>query len=246
MGLDIVSVTLFPQTERKALGFKEQSQQVQVPTSSDGSRQMLVSSLITVLTRQFPKFAPHVNSCHVGRGPDTANSELLQRDGRLFPGDSISVHIVPPAPELPAPAGSARRQPTEYDRLSKPLVLTLCDYQAPGGSWPMPLPPTSVLLASSGFAHDHATAKLLLSGTKCFWVIPGVILAGPTPDNGHTVRRILETGVRAFVDLRAMGEGEEYEEMVRFHYAEMVAESARRPPPFLFSLARAPSRSAPQ
>ena len=224
MGVDIVSILVYPQSERRFMGFTEtEAQLVQVPTSSDGSRQMLVSSLLTVLTKQHPNFAPHVAACHIARGVGTGNAELLPRDARLFPGDSITVHIVPRAPEQVRPSGVKRRHPTDFDRLSKPLVLTLCNYKAPVDGWPAPLPPTSVLLASSGFAHDHAQSKLLLSGTKCFWTIPGCILAGPTPTSGHMVRRILDTGVRAFVDLRAMGEGEDYEERIRYHYAEMVS-----------------------
>ena len=109
MGADIVSVLLFPQTERAYMGFHEhESQMVQVPTSSDGSRQMLVSSLIAVLTKQHPNFAPHANACHVARGMDTGHTELLPRDARLFPGDSISVHMIPRAPEQLPSTGAKR------------------------------------------------------------------------------------------------------------------------------------------
>ena len=218
-----VSVLLYPRQQRVALGFKQDAPQlVLVPTGPDGTRHMLVSSLLQLLAKQQPKFAPYWEVCHVARGSETdRSSELLARDAYLNAGDHVAIHIIPGAPE-DVPPTQKKRQATKFDRLSKPLALTLCDYQPPHG-WPTPLPPTSVLLADAGFAHDHAMSKLLLSGTKCFWVIPGCILAGPAPTSDGTIRQILDAGVRSFVDLRATGEGEDYSELVRHQYAEMVA-----------------------
>ena len=224
MGADnYVSVLLYPCGERSAMGFKDEAQVVQVPTSGDASRQMHVSGLLKAISKQHPAFASHVDTCHLARGAERGATELLARDARLFPFDQVSIHLIPKAPEQLPPTGAKRHNPTQLDRMSQPLVQTLCEYTAPAEVWPAPLPPTSVLLAERGFAHDHAHSKLLLTGTKSFWVIPGCILAGPAPTDSRTVRLILETGVRAFVDLRAPHEGKSYEEMVRYQYADMVA-----------------------
>ena len=167
----IVSVLLYPEEERRALGFRpNEAELVKVPTSFDGSRQMLISSLLTVIAKQYPKFASqHVESCHVARASDSGgHPELLPRDARLFPGDTINIHIVPRAPDGRSDtAAHKKREVKSYDILSKPLIQTLCDFSPPADGWPAPLPPTTVLLAERGFAQKHAQSKLLVAGTPC-------------------------------------------------------------------------------
>jgi len=45
---------------------------------------------------------------------------------------------------------------------------------------------------------------------RCFWVIPGKVLAGPVPSNQTAIKTVLKAGVRTFVDLRHSKEGHEY------------------------------------
>jgi len=217
MGVDIVTITLYPQNEREAMGMRP-SFQLQVTSAG---RQMVCSSMLEQLVKKYPPFAQHVDAVHVARDVGTGY-ELVPRDARLYPGDSICLHIIPRPPEHKPTTTPMPRKRGDGDRLSKPLILTLCNYEPSNDNWPPPLPPTSVLLANGGFAHDHAFSKFVLPGTHCFWVIPGAVLAGPTPSSDEMVRAMLNEGVRQFVDLRAPGEGDTYEERVRVQYAEMM------------------------
>ena len=45
----------------------------------------------------------------------------------------------------------------------------------------------------------------MLGYTKCFWIIPGSVLAGPAPLDEGTLRAIMDVGVDTFVDLRMNG-----------------------------------------
>jgi hypothetical protein len=105
--------------------------------------------------------------------------------------------------------------------MDRPVVHMFCSYQ-PQSNWPPPLPPTSVLLSSRGLALEHARERLLLPGTKCFWVIPGVVLAGAAPTTETMLKAILSAGVGCFVDLRVPGEGLEYAEAAREAQAALV------------------------
>lgn len=232
MGADsIVSVTLYPQLKRDELGMRVKTL-VQVPTGSGEHRHMVCSGLLTELNKQFPDLKKYAGTLHVSRTATTGAYEILSKQTRLYPNDDISLHIIPKAPEhKPAMAISKRKQ-GEYDRFTKPLYRTMCTYQ-PSAEWPSPLPPTSVLLGKSGSAHDHAFSKFVLHDTegkpvtRCFWVIPGSVLAGPVPDSDKMCLDMLTAGVRHFVDLRAKGEAGvsgAYREMVRARTAAASAE----------------------
>ena len=107
-----------------------------------------------------------------------------------------------------------------------PVVVQLSGMPDPFESippnWPKPLPPTSVLLGPDGAARQAAYDGLLLPGTRCFWVIPGSVMAGPAPSSEAMLRPLLESGVRSFVDLRMSSEGEEYTELAKELLGEMM------------------------
>ncbi len=130
-------------------------------------------------------------------------------------------------------AGSVRhrrpRKPYLFVLSQSDDTLPKFDHIATG--WPRPLPPTSVLLGEDGPARRAAFAQLTLPGTRCFWLIPGVVLAGPAPVTEQTLRPILQTGVRTFVDLRMNIEGDEYDQLANELLAEMHEEGTLYVPP---------------
>ena len=244
----IVRVSLFPINTRNDIGLQNE-QMVQVPPAP-GTREMTPAMLLSAIRKQWPSFKLVDDACiTVARttgiaGYAGSTHEQLARDAKLYANDNIQIHVIPMPPKQPSPQKpgalqleSARPYYQYANRLSIPLILTKLKppYEPPADrNWPPPLPPTSVLLAESGFAHDHALQKLLCPGTKCFWIIPGCILAGPAPTTDAEVRHVLEDAeCRVFVDLRAPGEGKGYEEIVRYQYADMVEKGSGKSATFM-------------
>ena len=220
-GSRLVRVTLYPHTLRKPYKLPE-GQAVRMPA---GFNNLTIGNLLTELARQFPQVGLSMQDVQMARVNDPAQIPLTQEEP-IDVDEHIAIYLIPPVGVPTEGVGDIRARlsrtsmtkPTkkmskresmmqaEANEINQPNYQMYCDFRPdPTHNWPAPLPPASVLLGQGGTALEEARGHLVLGYTKCFWIIPGSVLAGPAPLDEGTLRAIMDVGVETFVDLRMNG-----------------------------------------
>ena len=250
----LVYVTIYPEEQAQSLQISR-NKSIGMPKS-----QASVQGLLNALKHLYPALGPSIQALNMSRTEVPTihvrrANQVLNVDDKLNDQEFLSLHLIPPAPrELgvshqPPAARTWGALDSEYVTYlhsprtpragAMPYLFLLSDepkFEQLATGWARPLPPTSVLLGEDGPSRRAAFEQLTVPGTRCFWVIPGVVLAGPAPVNEETLRPILDRGVRIFVDLRMSIEGDGYEELANELLAEIQELAAFRdgvlPTPF--------------
>ena len=252
--LCLVYVTIYPEEQAQSLQISR-NKSIGMPKAKAS-----VQSLLNVLQHLYPALGASIHALNTSRTEVPTihvrrANQVLNIDDKLNDQEFLSLHLIPPAPreltvsQHPPTARTWAALDSEYVAYlhsprtpragAMPYLFLLSESDEPkqlANGWARPLPPTSVLLGEDGPARRAAFEQLTVPGTRCFWIIPGVVLAGPAPVSEETLRPILDRGVRMFVDLRMSIEGDGYEELANELLAEMQELAAFRdgvhPTPF--------------